>query len=197
MAFMESGFCFAVLVAKSCPTLWQHRGLQPARLLCPRDFPGKSTGMGCRFLLPRKKIPGDLPHPGIATSLLGSRSFTSEPPGKPRVWHQRAKNSQREHPRTALTAAWTAHSRPSTGRHGRLHKQCTAVPPLDGSCRTTCKTCRLHGHPAPHLQKRKRKKQPSYKGTRDWGRQKWLLLILLEARHFESLYSISTHLKIL
>ena len=26
-------------------------GLQPARLLCPRDFPGENTGMGCHFLL--------------------------------------------------------------------------------------------------------------------------------------------------
>ena len=25
-------------------------GLQPARLLCPRDFPGKNTGGGCHFL---------------------------------------------------------------------------------------------------------------------------------------------------
>ena len=40
--------CF---VAKSCPTLlWSH-GLQPARLLCPWDFPGKNTGMSCHFLL--------------------------------------------------------------------------------------------------------------------------------------------------
>ena len=23
----------------------------PARLLCPRDFPGKDTGVGCHFLL--------------------------------------------------------------------------------------------------------------------------------------------------
>ena len=30
---------------------WQPRGLQPTRLLCPWDFPGKSTGMGCHFLL--------------------------------------------------------------------------------------------------------------------------------------------------
>ena len=50
------------LVAKSCPTL-----LQPAwtaqlfcnphglstRLLCPWDFPGKNTGVGCHFLLQR------------------------------------------------------------------------------------------------------------------------------------------------
>ena len=32
--------------------LWPH-GLQPARLLCPWDFPGKNTGVGCHFLLQR------------------------------------------------------------------------------------------------------------------------------------------------
>ena len=30
--------------------LWPH-GLQPARLLCPWNFQGKNTGMGCHFLL--------------------------------------------------------------------------------------------------------------------------------------------------
>ena len=40
-------FC---LVAKSCSTLWPH-GLKPTRLLCPWDFPGKNTGVGCHFLL--------------------------------------------------------------------------------------------------------------------------------------------------
>ena len=29
----------------------QPYGLQPARLLCSQDFPGKNTGMGCHFLL--------------------------------------------------------------------------------------------------------------------------------------------------
>ena len=29
----------------------QPRGLQPTRLLCPWDFPGKSTGVGCHCLL--------------------------------------------------------------------------------------------------------------------------------------------------
>ena len=29
----------------------QPHGLQPTRLLCPWDFPGKSTGVGCHFLL--------------------------------------------------------------------------------------------------------------------------------------------------
>ena len=31
-------------------SLQPHR-LEPARLLCPGDFPGKNTGVGCRFLL--------------------------------------------------------------------------------------------------------------------------------------------------
>ena len=31
-------------------SLWLH-GLWPTRLLCPWDFPGKNTGMGCHFLL--------------------------------------------------------------------------------------------------------------------------------------------------
>ena len=35
------------------------RGLSLARLLCPWDSPGKSTGVGCHSL------PGDLPNPGI------------------------------------------------------------------------------------------------------------------------------------
>ena len=35
---------------QSCPTLRPHRQ-QPTRLLCPWDSPGKSTGVGCHFLL--------------------------------------------------------------------------------------------------------------------------------------------------
>ena len=39
-------FCMKVkmLVTQSCPTL-RHHGLQPARLLCPWDSPGKNTGV--------------------------------------------------------------------------------------------------------------------------------------------------------
>ena len=31
---------------------WWSPGLIPTRLLCPRDSPGKNTGVGCHFLLP-------------------------------------------------------------------------------------------------------------------------------------------------
>ena len=33
------------------PDSLQPHGLQPTRLLCPWDSPGKNTGVGCRFLL--------------------------------------------------------------------------------------------------------------------------------------------------
>ena len=36
-----------------CPTLLGPHELQPARLLCLWDFPGKNTGVGCHFLLQR------------------------------------------------------------------------------------------------------------------------------------------------
>ena len=38
------------LVFKLCLTLLRPHRLQPTRLLCPWDFPGKNTGLGCHFL---------------------------------------------------------------------------------------------------------------------------------------------------
>ena len=53
-------------VVQSCPTLCNLHGLEPARLLCPWDFPGKSAGAGCHFLLqeifPTQRLNPDLPH---------------------------------------------------------------------------------------------------------------------------------------
>ena len=61
-------------------------GLKPTRLLCPWNFPGKNTGVSCRFLF----ILEDLPNPGLesmslASSALAGRFFTTEPPGIPLV----------------------------------------------------------------------------------------------------------------
>ena len=47
-------------------TLAPH-GLQPTRLLCPWNFLGKTTGVGCHF-----PIPGDLPDPKIEPESLAS-----------------------------------------------------------------------------------------------------------------------------
>ena len=58
------------------------RGLQPARLLCPWDSPGKNTGVGCH-------APGELPNPGIepapltSPALAGRFFTTSITPRKP------------------------------------------------------------------------------------------------------------------
>ena len=43
-------FCCS-FIAKMCLTLVWPRGLLPSRLLCPWDFPGRNTGVGCCFLL--------------------------------------------------------------------------------------------------------------------------------------------------
>ena len=58
-------------------------GLQPTRLLCPRDLPGKNTGVGCH-----SRLQGDLPNSGIKpTSLmspaLAGRFFSHS--GSPRI----------------------------------------------------------------------------------------------------------------
>ena len=39
------------LVSKLGLTLFRSHGLEPARLLCPWNSPGKNTGAGCHFLL--------------------------------------------------------------------------------------------------------------------------------------------------
>ena len=54
--------------------------MEPARLLCPWDSPGKSTGVGCHF-----PSPGYLPNPGIepGSPAFQADALTSEPPGKP------------------------------------------------------------------------------------------------------------------
>ena len=43
----QTNMCGDALVPKSCLT--QHYELKPARLICPWDFPGKNTGVGCHF----------------------------------------------------------------------------------------------------------------------------------------------------
>ena len=53
--------------------------LQPARLLCSWNSPGKNTRMGCHFLLQ-----GIFPTQGLTLCLLYCKqTLPSEPPGKP------------------------------------------------------------------------------------------------------------------
>ena len=57
--------CFSHWVMSN--SLWPH-GLQPSRLLCPWDSPGKKTGAGC--------------HVEPKSSALAGGFFATEPPGK-------------------------------------------------------------------------------------------------------------------
>ena len=74
------------LLAQSRLTLlWPH-WLQPVRLLCPWDFPSKSTGVGCHFLL-QELFPTQGSNPGLLycrqAPILQVDSLPTEPSGKP------------------------------------------------------------------------------------------------------------------
>ena len=47
----RESICCCCLVTKLCPNLLRIHGLQPTRLLCPWDFPGKNIGVGYHSLL--------------------------------------------------------------------------------------------------------------------------------------------------
>ena len=58
-------------------SLWPH-GLQPARFLCPWNFPGKNTGVGCHFLFhgicPTQVEQASLASPASAGRFLTTRT---------------------------------------------------------------------------------------------------------------------------
>ena len=71
------------LVTKLYVTLLQTHGLQPTRLLCLSDFPGKNTGMSCHFLLQGSSQPRDRTH----VSCTAGKFFTAESPEKPYIYY--------------------------------------------------------------------------------------------------------------
>ena len=71
-------------------------GLQPTRLLCPWDFPGKSTGVGCHCLLRNASIRGAKMQEVLLTKKKIFFPFQRSPP-RPHYllvtapdWHSRA-----------------------------------------------------------------------------------------------------------
>ena len=67
----------------------QPPGLSSTRLLCPQNFPGKNTGVGCHFLLQRIFPIQGSNHLSYVSCIAGG-FFTTESPGKPK---QRAKDN--------------------------------------------------------------------------------------------------------
>ena len=70
----------AVLSHSNHVRLLRSHGLQPTRPLCPWDFPGKNTGVGCHALLQ-----GIFPTQGSELCLLHLLNWWVDylPPGKP------------------------------------------------------------------------------------------------------------------
>ena len=68
------------LVAKSCPTL-----CDPMAPLS-RGFPGKNTGLGCRFLLQGIFLTQGLNSRPLLSPALAGGFFTTEPPRKPKCF---------------------------------------------------------------------------------------------------------------
>ena len=70
-------------IAQSRTRLKRLNSSSSSRLLCPRDSPGKNTGVGCHFLLQ-----GIFLTHGSNLCLLHWQAdfFTTEPPGKPIWW---------------------------------------------------------------------------------------------------------------
>ena len=61
----------------------QPHGLQPTRLLCPWDFSGKNTGVGCNALLQGIYL-AQVWNPHLLHS-ISYIALPSDPPGKKRV----------------------------------------------------------------------------------------------------------------
>ena len=74
----------------------QPRGLQPTRLLCPWDFLGKNTGVGCQLLLQGNLLTQESNRILLCLLYWQLGSWTLASPGKPRyilqVWTNIYKN---------------------------------------------------------------------------------------------------------
>ena len=69
-----------VVFVQSLSHVWLFCG--PIRLLCPWEFPGKNTGVGCHFFLQGPFLTQGMEPKSPA---LAGRLFTFEPPGKPLI----------------------------------------------------------------------------------------------------------------
>ena len=71
----------AVLCSVVSSSLWPP-GLEPARLLCPWNFPGKDTGVSFHSFL-QGIFPTQGSNPSLASTVQAGRFFSTDPPGKP------------------------------------------------------------------------------------------------------------------
>ena len=79
--------CWFCVLSRSVmsDSLWS-QGLQPARLICPWNFPGKNTRVGCHFQLPWIFLTQGLNPCLLCPMPWQVDSLPPAPPGKPLCW---------------------------------------------------------------------------------------------------------------
>ena len=83
---IQSFMCACMLGCSDTLDSWWPCGLLPTRLLCPWNFPGENTGVGCHFLLQGIFPIRDQIHVSCASCIAG-RFFTTGHLGSPRVFY--------------------------------------------------------------------------------------------------------------
>ena len=81
LKFIKFLLCMYVLSHSLMPNSLRPHGLQSIRLLCPWNFPGKNTRVGCHFLLQFYYVPGIILCPGVpemSREALCLLSFSSQ-----------------------------------------------------------------------------------------------------------------------
>ena len=81
----EKRFCKYVHVSSVMSHSFQPHGLQPIRLPCPWDFPGRNTGLGAISSSRGSSQPMDQTYVSCSFCIAG-RFFPTKPSGKP-VYH--------------------------------------------------------------------------------------------------------------
>ena len=132
---------------QSCSSLWSY-GLQPARLLCPWDSPGKNPGVGCHALL-QEIFPTQGSNPCLLHLLhwhVGSLSTTPGNPIRTYIYKKTSKCAQKIRlccPKTRVASCLESRKKSK------------------GSFLTRCLSPALTEVPSTSYWKRKKKKKPT------------------------------------
>ena len=99
-----------IWTSKLCLTLlWPH-GLQPARVLCPWDSPGKNTGVGCCFLLQAIFSTQESNLHLLCLLHWQAGSLPLAPPGKPQGKSSQGKAGEDKHMWHGTESLWNFNS---------------------------------------------------------------------------------------
>ena len=117
----------------------QPHELQPTRLLCPWNFPGKNTGVGCHFLLQGSSLTQGS-KPGLLSLLHWQvDSLPLASPGNPQTGvNQTLKNGSNGKIRVMHCFCLVANSCPALRHHGLQHARLPCLPFSPRACSNSC-----------------------------------------------------------